>query len=200
MGKDQPLKLPYPLILASTSKYRGTLLAQLGWPFEAVAPGVDEDQLKAKDLSPTQLAMELAKLKALAVFKMRPDACVIGSDQVCMLNGELLSKPGTKEKAVQQLQKMQGAHHELITAVTILYPHGEIHFHNRTLLFMRPLNLNELTRYVEEDLPLDCAGSYKLETKGIKLFEKIEMDDHTSIIGLPLIQLNNHLLKIGYPL
>lgn len=200
MGKDQPLKLPYPLILASTSKYRGALLAQLGRPFEAIAPGVDEDQLKAQGLSPTLLATELAKLKAEAVFKKRPDACVIGSDQVCMLNGELLGKPGTKIKAIEQLQKMQGQHHELITAVTILSPLGEIHFHNRTLLFMRPLNLKEITHYVDHDLPLDCAGSYKLETTGIKLFEKIEMDDHTSIIGLPLIQLNNHLLQIGYPL
>ena len=200
MGKDQSLNLPYPLILASTSKYRGSLLAQLGWSFEAMNPGVDEDQLKSKDFSPTQLAMELAKLKALAVFHSRPEACVIGSDQVCMLNGELLGKPGTKEKAIEQLLKMQGTHHELITAVTILYPQGEISFHNRTLLFMRPLSVKEISRYVDEDLPLDCAGSYKLETKGIKLFEKIEMDDHTSIIGLPLIQLNNHLLKIGYPL
>ena len=194
------MRLPYPLILASTSKYRGALLAQLGWPFEAMSPGVDEDQLKSKDYSPTQLAMELAKLKALAVAKFRPEACVIGSDQVCMLNGELLGKPGTKEKAIEQLVKMQGSHHELITAVTIISPQGEISFHNRTLLFMRPLSVQTITRYVEEDLPLDCAGSYKLETKGIKLFEKIEMDDHTSIIGLPLIQLNNHLLKIGYPL
>lgn len=194
------MKLPYPLILASTSKYRGALLSQLGWPFDAIAPGVDEDQLKSKDLSPTQLAMELAKLKALAVFQKHPEACVIGSDQVCMLNGELLGKPGSKEKAIEQLQRMQGTHHELITAVTILYPQGEINFHNRTLLFMRPLSVTEITRYIEEDLPLDCAGSYKLETKGIKLFEKIEMDDHTSIIGLPLIQLNNQLLLIGYPL
>ncbi len=194
------MRLPYPLILASTSKYRGALLAQLGWPFEAINPGVDEDQLKSKDHSPTQLAMELAKLKASTVAKSRPEACVIGSDQVCMLNGELLGKPGTKEKAIEQLVKMQGAHHELITAVTIISPKGETSFHNRTLLFMRPLSVQTITRYVEEDLPLDCAGSYKLETKGIKLFEKIEMDDHTSIIGLPLIQLNNHLLKIGYPL
>jgi septum formation protein len=194
------LKLPYPLILASTSKYRGALLAQLGHPFEAISPGVDEDQLKSKNYTPTQIATELAKLKALAVFNKRPEACVIGSDQVCVLNGELLSKPGSKENAILQLQKMQGIHHELITAVTILYPQGEINFHNRTLLFMRSLTLSEITRYVEEDLPLDCAGSYKLESKGIKLFEKIEMDDHTSIIGLPLIQLNNHLLKIGFPI
>ena len=194
------MKLPYSLILASTSKYRGALLAQLGYPFEAISPGVDEDQLKSKNYTPTQIATELAKLKALAVFKKRPEACVIGSDQVCVLNGELLSKPGSKENAILQLQKMQGIHHELITAVTILYPQGVINFHNRTLLFMRPLTLSEITRYVEEDLPLDCAGSYKLESKGIKLFEKIEMDDHTSIIGLPLIQLNNHLLKIGFPI
>ena len=194
------MKLPYPLILASTSKYRGALLAQLGHQFESISPGVDEDQLKSQNFTPTQIATELAKLKALAVFKKRPEACVIGSDQVCVLNDELLSKPGSKENAILQLQKMQGIHHELITAVTILYPQGEINFHNRTLLFMRPLTLSEITRYVEEDLPLDCAGSYKLESKGIKLFEKIEMDDHTSIIGLPLIQLNNHLLKIGFPI
>ena len=194
------MKTPYPLILASTSKYRGALLSQLGLPFEAIAPGVDEDQLKDKGLSPTQLAMELARLKALAVFTKRPEACVIGSDQVCMLNGELLSKPGTVEKGIAQLTKMQGQHHELITAVTIFSPHGEINFHNRTLLFMRPLTFDQIKSYVESDRPLDCAGSYKLETKGIKLFEKIEMDDHTSIIGLPLIQLNNHLLQLGFPL
>ena len=192
--------MPFPLILASTSKYRGALLSQLGLPFEAVAPGVDEDQLKSSDLSPTQLAMELARLKAQAVFAKRPDACVIGSDQVCMHNGELLSKPGTRDKAVGQLMKMQGSHHELITAVTLYYPKGELHFHNRTVLYMRALTPEQIVSYVEEDMPLDCAGSYKLETKGIKLFEKIEMDDHTSIIGLPLIQLNNHLMKIGYPL
>ncbi len=194
------MKLSFPLILASTSKYRGSLLAQLGHPFEAISPGVDEDQLKSQNITPTQLAGELAKLKAQAVFNKRPEACVIGSDQVCVLNGELLGKPGSKENAITQLQKMQGIHHELITAVTILYPQGEINFHNRTLLFMRPLTLSEITRYIDEDLPLDCAGSYKLESKGIKLFEKIEMDDHTSIIGLPLIQLNNHLLKIGFPI
>jgi len=200
MGKDKSLNLPYPLILASTSKYRSALLSQLGWPFEALSPGVDEDQLKNRGLSPTQLAVELAKLKAEAVFKKFPLSCVIGSDQVCMLDGEILSKPGTIDKAVKQLQKMQGIHHELITAVTILSPEGEMSFHNRTLLHMRKLSVEEIRKYVDEDMPIDCAGSYKLESKGIKLFNKIEMDDHTSIIGLPLIQLNNNLLQLGYPL
>lgn len=192
--------MPYPLILASTSKYRGALLSQLGWPFEAVAPGVDESVLKSQDFKPIALAMALAKLKAQAVFKNRPEACVIGSDQVCMLGEEILSKPGTIQNAVTQLSKMQGRTHELITAVTLLSPKGVLSFYNRTQLSMRPLTPLEITRYVEADLPLDCAGSYKLETTGIKLFQKIEMDDHTSIIGLPLIQLNNHLLELGYPL
>lgn len=165
-----------------------------------MSPGVDEDQLKNKGLSPTQLAVELAKLKAEAIFKKHPTSCVIGSDQVCMLQGEILSKSGSIEKAIEQLLKMQGQHHELITAVSILSPAGEMSFHNRTLLHMRKLTLEEIKKYVQEDMPLDCAGSYKLETKGIKLFEKIEMDDHTSIIGLPLIQLNNNLLQLGYPL
>ena len=194
------MKVPYPLILASTSKYRGALLSQLGWPFEAIAPGVDESVLKVQDTTPINLALALARLKAEAVFKNRPEACVIGSDQVCMLGSEILSKPETKQNAISQLTKMQGKAHELITAVTILSPHGEMSFYNRTGLFMRSLTLSEITRYIEEDLPLDCAGSYKLESKGIKLFEKIEMDDHTSIIGLPLIQLNNYLLELGFPL
>lgn len=199
MGKNQSLKLPFPLILASTSKYRGALLSQLGWPFEAIAPGIDESLLKAQHLSPTQLAEELARMKAKAVFAQRHDACVIGSDQVCMHNGEILSKPGSIENARTQLKKMQGGHHELVTAVTIISPAGEVHFHNRTILHMRSLTDQEIQNYIQEDLPLDCAGSYKLESRGIKLFERIEMDDHTSIIGLPLIQLTNHLLKLGYP-
>lgn len=194
------MKLPYPLILASTSKYRGALLSQLGWPFEAIAPGVDESLLKNEKLTPTQLASELAHMKARAVFEKNPLKCVIGSDQVCMLGEEILSKPGNEGNAIEQLSRMQGKVHELITAVTILAPDQEIHFHNRTLLHMRELTRSQITEYVKADLPLDCAGSYKLESLGIKLFNKIEMDDHTSIIGLPLIQLNNHLLKLGYPI
>ena len=200
MGKNQSLKTPYPLILASSSKYRGALLSQLGWPFEAISPEVDEDQLKTLNLTSLQIAQTLARLKAEAIFHKRPEACVIGSDQVCSLGGEILSKPGTKEHAFKQLFKMQGRAHELVTAVTVLSPQGDIQFFNQTILHMRPLKETEILRYIEEDLPLDCAGSYKLESKGIKLFEKIEMDDHTSIIGLPLIQLNNFLLKMGYPL
>ncbi len=201
LGKDQPLKTnPYPLILASTSKYRRALLAQLGWSFEAISPCVDEDQVKQDESNPSELALILAKMKAEAVFLKRPESCVIGSDQVCVLGNEILGKPVTKEKAFDQLMKMQGRSHELITAVCLIYPEKQIQFINKTILHMRHLTTVEINNYIEADLPLDCAGSYKLESQGIKLFEKIEMDDHTSIIGLPLIQLSKHLLELGYPL
>lgn len=201
MGKDQPLKTnPYPLILASTSKYRSALLAQLGWSFEAISPGVDEDQVKQDQSNPSELAQILAKMKAEAVFVKRPESCVIGSDQVCVLGNEILGKPLTKQRAIDQLVKMQGRSHELITAVCLISPEKQIQFINKTILHMRQLTTEEIINYIESDLPLDCAGSYKLESQGIKLFEKIEMDDHTSIIGLPLIELSNHLLNLGYQL
>ena len=201
MGKNQSLTtLPFPLILASTSKYRGELLAQLGWPFEAKAPGVDEEKLKGEGRSPSEIALTLSRWKAEAVFARHPDACVIGSDQVCTMEGRIFSKPETVEKAMEQISIMQGKSHELLTAVTVIYPGGIESFVNRTTLHMRPLTLNQIHSYVKDDLPLDCAGSYKLESKGIKLFQKIEMNDHTAIIGLPLIELTSTLLKLGYPL
>lgn len=200
MGKNQSLKLPYPLILASTSKYRGALFAQLGWPFETRAPGVDEDQFKTNNLSPKDLALVLSKAKAEAVFHQENNSCVIGSDQVCSLEDMILGKPHTKEKAQEQLSLMQGKKHELLTAVTICSPRKTVSFVNKTTLHMRKLSPDEIRNYVESDLPLDCAGSYKLESLGIKLFTRIEMSDHTAIIGLPLIELTSELLELGYSL
>jgi septum formation protein len=200
MGKNKPLNLPFPLVLASTSKYRGALLAQLGWEFEAVSPGVDEDKVKSSGLNPGELALLLSKFKAEAVFAKRPESCVIGSDQVCTMNGMIFSKPGSVEKAAEQISLMQGKTHELLTAVTVISPKGVESFLNRTVLHMRPLTLSQIHSYVNDDLPLDCAGSYKLESKGIKLFSQIEMSDQTAIIGLPLIELTTTLIKLGYPL
>lgn len=175
-------------------------MSQLGWDFEAISPGVDEDKVKAEGLAPGDLALLLSKYKAEAVFAKRPDACVIGSDQVCTMNGKIFSKPGTVENAALQISEMQGKSHELLTAVTVISPKGVESFLNRTTLHMRPLTLSQIQDYVNDDLPLDCAGSYKLESRGIKLFSSIEMSDQTAIIGLPLIELTSTLLKLGYPL
>ncbi len=188
------------MILASTSKYRGELLAQLGWPFEAIAPGIDEDEAKTLGLAPSAVALRLALLKAQVVFKHRPDACVIGSDQVCTAGGKIFSKPGDRESAVAQLLELSGGPHELLTAVAVVSPGHSETFLARTVLHMRPLSQAAIRAYVDADLPLDCAGSYKLEARGIRLFERIEMDDHTAVIGLPLINLTTTLIKLGYPL
>lgn len=198
MGKNQSLTLPFPLILASTSKYRGELLSQLGWPFEAMAPGVDEDKIKENNHSPSELALVLSELKARAVALKRPDACIIGSDQVCAMDGMIFGKPGTVEKAREQISLLQGKSHDLLTAVTVISPSGTHSFVNKTTLHMRPLTLSQIHSYVNDDEPLDCAGSYKLESRGIKLFHKIDMSDHTAIIGLPLIELTSTLLKLGF--
>jgi septum formation protein len=199
MGKNKSLNMPYPLILASTSKYRSALLSQLGYEFETTSPGVDEDIVKSGLKSPSEIALTLSRLKAEAVFSLKPNACVIGSDQVCSFEGRILGKPHTKELAIEQLSSLQGKKHELLTAVTVICPEGHESFVNRTILQMRALTLEDIKSYVSYDLPLDCAGSYKLESRGIKLFQKIEMSDHTSIIGLPLIELTSVLLKWGFP-
>lgn len=194
------MKTPYPLILASTSKYRQELLSKLGWEFSAVSPGVDEDQYKNLNLRPEDLSLKLSYLKANAVFLKNLEACVIGSDQVCSLGNEILGKPHTKEKALEQLMKMSGKSHELLTSVSIISPKGTRSFTNKTTLHMRELDKKTLEDYINQDKPLDCAGSYKLESFGIKLFERIEMSDHTAIIGLPLIELSQELISIGYKL
>jgi septum formation protein len=199
MGKNQSLKTPYPLILASTSKYRSALFSQLGYDFQSLSPGIDEEKIKSENKTAGEIALNLSRLKAEAVFGLNPQACVIGSDQVCTSRGVILSKPNSKEKAIEQISFLQGNKHELLTAVTVICPLGIETFLNRTILYMRSLSPEEIQYYISQDLPLDCAGSYKLESRGIKLFEKIEMTDHTAIIGLPLMELTSVLLKWGFP-
>lgn len=187
------------LILASTSKYRKQLLDQLHWPFETAAPAVDEDLYKQQNLAPQELAEKLSQLKAQAVLKQHPEAVVIGSDQVCALGDVIFSKPHNFENALKQLQLMAGREHKLLTAVTITDQNQSYTWTNATSLSMRALTESDITRYLEIDTPYDCAGSYKLESMGIKLFHHIEMSDHTSIIGLPLIEITNALMdRFGF--
>lgn len=193
------MKIPYPLVLASTSKYRAGLLSKLGWSFSSEDPQVDESPLKKLDLEPGDIALRLSRMKSEAVFSRNPSSCVIGSDQVCAIGKTIYGKPLSKDEAVRQLLEMNGKTHELLTAVTVTWPGGQTSFLNVTRLHMRELSVQEIARYVETDLPLECAGSYKLEEAGIKLFERIEMEDHTAVIGLPLIELSNVLLNLGYP-
>jgi septum formation protein len=191
------------LVLASTSRYRLELLARLGVPFRAVAHRCDERALERTlpaGASPTDLAVALARAKAESLRDVEPHAAVLGSDQVAALGAEVLHKPGTPEEAARQLTRLAGRTHLQVTAVALLYE-GCLHEHvDVARLTMRPLTAEQIERYVSADAPLDCAGSYRLEARGITLFERIECADHTAIVGLPLIAVTSLLAAAGYPL
>ena len=186
------------ILLASSSRYRRELLGRLLPSFDSVTPDVDEHAFHDLEPTPDSLAQRLAMEKTLAVFRRFPDAIVIGSDQLADLNGQVLGKPGTVLAAVDQLLSMSGKTHRLLTAVCIATPGKPlISILNETRLTMRSLTPEEALRYVERDQPLDCAGSYKIESLGISLFERIETEDFTAIMGLPLIQVSQSLRELG---
>jgi septum formation protein len=186
------------LVLASTSRYRRALLERLGLPFRSIAPLVDEDALKQGRSEPRELAEHLALAKAGSLKELEPEATIIGSDQLVSFGGQIYGKPGSAEHAVEQLAAMAGASHVLITALAVRraresYVHTDV-----TTMHMRRLTRAEIERYVAADQPLDCAGSYKLEERGITLFERVDTTDYTAILGLPLIALTTLLRRIGY--
>ena len=188
------------LILASTSRYRAALLARLGVPFRQADPAVDESVWKARlAAEPRALAEELARAKAQAVAARWPESAVIGGDQVVAVEGEILGKPGTAERAEAQLARIAGRTHELITALAVVAPGREPAVCVEIArMHARQLDSAAIRRYVAADSPLDCAGSYKLEERGITLFERIEAADHSAITGVPLIALTSILLDLGF--
>ena len=190
---------PFDLILASTSPYRRALLERLGVPFRSVAPGVDEDAIKGLGLTPLEVAERLARAKAEARAGDWPGATLIGSDQVVAFEGRTLGKPGSLAAAIGQLEAMAGQSHELITAMAVRHRGRVVTHTDVTTLWMRPLGREEIARVVAADRPIDCAGGYKLEGRGIALFERIESADQTAIVGLPLIALATILRGFGYP-
>ena len=185
------------LVLASGSSYRKNLLRRLGVSFDVDAPDVDESRRDGE--TPARLAQRLARAKAEAVAERTPDAWVIGSDQVIALGKDVLSKPGTAERARAQLARLQGKEHQLMTAVCVIGPDGRRGESLTTYrMKMRTLDEREIAEYVAEDSPLDCAGSYRIESAGIGLFESLAGDDYTAIVGLPLTRVRAHLEELGY--
>lgn len=187
------------LILASTSPWRRELLERLGLPFTCVAPQVDEAPVQALGLAPGDLAARLAFAKAQEVAERYRNAIVIGSDQVCALEGESFGKPGSAQAAVERLLALAGQPHELVTAVCILHGERRREFVDTTRLVMGDLTREQAERYVAHDQTALMAGGYKLEGRGIALFERIDSADHTAIIGLPLMQLSRELADLGLP-
>lgn len=185
------------LILASTSPYRRELLARLRLPFEALSPGVDETPRVRE--TPGALAVRLAEEKAHAIAVRHPEAIVIGGDQVAVLDGRVLAKPETHPNAVAQLRAVRGRRVTFLTAVAVeraasgdrrarLVP-CEVEF--------RDFPEDAIEPYLRADRPYDCAGSARIESLGIALVARLDGDDPTALVGLPLIALVALLGELG---
>ena len=185
------------IVLASTSPYRRELLEKLGIPFTAAAPQVDETPIPGEDAR--QLVMRLAQAKAQALSAKYPHHLIIGSDQVCVLDGKIVGKPHTEEKAVEQLLI---ARNSIITFYTGLALYSSASGNLQVIcepfdVHFRHLSEHEIRNYVRKEQPLQCAGSFKSEGLGITLFERLEGRDPNTLVGLPLIALCEMLRNEG---
>jgi MAF protein len=177
------------LILASTSPFRRSILEKIQVPFDAISPNCDETPLENE--SPRDLVTRLAEQKALSCGIKDPNCLIIGSDQVCVINDRIVGKPLTREKAITQLQEASG---QVITFYTGLSLFNSTTMSSETLceefkVHFRQLTKKQIENYVDKEMPLYCAGSFKCEGLGIALFEKLEGKDPNTLIGLPLITL-----------
>lgn len=185
------------LVLASTSRYRRQLLRHIVVTFEVGAPSYEETPLTGE--KPRETALRLSIAKARSVAKAFPDALIIGSDQVADMDGEPMGKPVTHDNALRQLISMQGKRVEFHTGLA-LYDARTDHCQSdvvSTAVTFRELGAWALERYLQHDEPYDCAGSAKIEGLGIALTQKVESDDPTALVGLPLIRLTDMLLAVG---
>ena len=186
----------YQLVLGSTSIYRKAILEKLKRPFVTAKPEIDESPLEGE--SPEILVARLAESKAKAVT-VGEDCLVVGSDQVAVLDGQILGKPGTKDKAIEQLMSSSGKKVSFLTGLCLLNTgtgrcQTEVDVFN---VYFKSLSKAMVEDYVTKENPLDCAGSFKSEGLGIALFSKLEGDDPNSLIGLPLIRLISMLESEG---
>jgi len=186
-----------PLLLASSSPYRRELLARLRLPFICSSPDVDESRHAGEPA--VELVQRLARKKAQALADSHPDHLIIGSDQVAVLNGQILGKPHTFERALEQLSAASGASVTFLTGLALLNAHtGQCQVDCIPFtVHMRNLDQASIERYLHAEQPFDCAGSFKAEGLGVSLFSSTEGPDATSLIGLPLIRLIDMLLVEG---
>jgi septum formation protein len=190
---------PRQLLLASGSRYRKALLGRLGLAFEVAVPNVDESPRSGE--APADTAVRLAVLKARALEKDHAGALIIGSDQVASCGGRRFDKPGNHENARRQLRELSGKTTQFDTAVALLDTRNA-GLQTRVVpcrVTFRALDEALIDRYLEKEKPYDCAGAAKAEGLGIALIARIETDDPTSLIGLPLIALSEMLRKAGLP-
>lgn len=185
------------IVLASSSRYRRELMMRLQLSFEVQVPRVDETAQLGE--TPRATALRLARAKALAVKTHCPDAIVIGSDQVAELDGEAIGKPLTHVAALEQLMRLQGRVAVFHSALAVAGPDAaDMQVDSiATAVHFRSLPRAALDAYLRADQPYDCAGAAKIESLGIALAERVESDDPTALIGLPLIRLTAMLARAG---
>lgn len=190
----------YPkIILASTSSYRKSQLETLGFEFSCVRPKIHEETEKKKILNstddPVVLAKELSFLKGKSVAQ--DNQWTISGDQLLSIDKIILGKPGNYQNACHQLALLSGKSHRLITAITFFNGLDDHSILNITQVTLKQLTPKQIHNYLIQDEPFDCAGSYKIESKGIQIIDKIVTDDFTAIQGIPLIELSHLLNKFG---
>lgn len=186
-----------PLILASTSPFRRDLLARLGLPFTVQAPDADETPQPGED-APVLVA-RLATRKAQTVARHHPAALIIGSDQAAVLDDQIIGKPGDHERAMAQLRRASGRTVTFYTGLCLLDSTSgqqQVAVELFRVVF-RTLTEPRIESYLRREQPYQCAGSFKSEGLGIALFERLEGDDPSSLIGLPLIRLTRMLEAAG---
>jgi septum formation protein len=185
------------LVLASTSPYRRELLGRLGLPFVVANPETDETALPGE--TPTTTALRLSEAKARAVAREYPQALIIGSDQVAEMDGRIFGKPGTHDKAVEQLRTLSGKTVNFFTGLCLLdAATGEAEVRGvPTLVGFRELSETEIENYLRREPAYNCAGSAKSEGLGIALLSRIHGDDPNALVGLPLIALCDLLRRHG---
>jgi septum formation protein len=185
------------LILGSSSPHRRLLLTRFGTPFEVAVPDIDESALPGE--SPEALVERLAKTKAGVVAERHPDAIVIGSDQVAVLDGQIYGKPHTHERAVEQLNRASGRVVHFLTAVCVCRPGGDVVGCETVItdVRFRKLTTDEIERYLTQESVLACAGSFQSEGLGISLCASMHSEDPTALVGLPLITVRRLLTLAG---
>jgi len=190
---------PPILVLASTSPFRNSMLKRLHLPFETFAPEVDESRLAGE--TPLALVRRLARLKAQAAAPHYPHALIIGSDQIAVIGDQVLGKPGNHDQAVAQLSLASGQQVDFLTGLCLHDSRNgtdqvdmvkfSVHF--------RTLSTAQIEKYLRQDQPYNCAGSFKSEGLGIALLTHMDGSDPTAVIGLPLIRLVEMLAVAGMP-
>ena len=186
------------ILLASASRYRQGLLDRFLDDYDNVRPDIDESPQPDED--PEALAGRLARKKAETVSSTNKDALIIGADQLAVLEGTVLGKPGDHQKAVEQLLAATGKVMTFLTAVCVLDPVTRRRYEHidKTTVRFRQFDRRLAETYLRHDEPYDCADSFKIEGAGFVLFESVTTDDPTALIGLPMIWLAGTLKELGY--